>query len=314
MNIRRPNPSPFQTAQRTNWRIRRLTRRTRTVRFSAVFALGLMTVPGFSQAIGTAVASELPSAVKLTSGPAPIVPAPDQPLVVNMHNAADTPASAREAATVKPSMIEADVSWNGHDLVVDHTLLPRPFTQRAVELDDAWARTTSAPYGLIDAKMRSAAGVNALVEFAHDHRQRPLYVSTPDAKVLAELHARAPWVRTLLSLCTPVQLERVLDGRTNPPGLYGFSVDQRLLTRHTVGRLTHGGRFVLAYSVDDMNRIRTLADWGVRGITTDNCAIARSLHRESISHRHDRRTGPRQHSGSSNHDWNPSPVQTAASA
>lgn len=228
------------------------------------------------------IAAELPSVVHLTAGPAPTLAPPSQPLLVNMHNAGDTAATARLAASAHPSMIEVDVSWNGSDLVVDHTLLPRPFTQHATELDDAWRRTTTAPDGFIDAKMRSDAGVDALIAFARAHRDRPLYVSTPDAAVLTQLHEGAPWVHTLLSVCTPTQLAKVLQGRAEVPGLYGYSANAKLLSRTVDTRLSAHHRFVLAYSVDDMARIRTLAAQGVRGITTDNCSIAEALTRHSV--------------------------------
>ncbi|MBS1847971.1 MAG: hypothetical protein JST73_06790, partial [Actinobacteria bacterium] len=140
-----------------------------------------------------------------------------------------------------------------------------------------WARTRAAQFGFIDAKFRSRAGVEALISFARRHRDRALFVSTPNARVLTEIHTGAPWVHTLLSVCNVGRMRSVLGGHVAVAGLYGFSVNQSLLDPTTTAGLVHRAPFVLAYSVDSMARVRNLSDWGVRGITTDSLPIARAL-------------------------------------
>ena len=241
-------------------------------RFAAGVVASVLLLGHFGPVAGAAV----PEPVHLMDT-AVTAPAPAAPMLVNMHNAADTTTSAAQAVAAHPSMIEFDVSWDGGQLVVAHTLLPAPFRQDATDLTQAWSRANGDGSVRIDATLQSSAAERQLVSILRQHRDRPIYVSTPDATVLRDVHGRAPWVHGLLSLNTGDQVEQLLGGDTTVPGLYGVSAADHLLTRPVVSALRRHGLFVLAYSVNDMPRIDMLAGWGVRGITTDNLAVVHAL-------------------------------------
>lgn len=204
-------------------------------------------------------------------------------MVVNVHNAGDTAASARRAAAARPSMIEVDLNWSNGHVVIAHTLLPGPLGLDTPRLGDAWSRTLGPGAVLLDVKSTSGGFVNALTPILRAHRDRPVYVSTPNAGGLRRLHAAAPWTRPLLSLTNHQQLRAFLDGRVRVPGLVGVSVKDSLLTRSAVHALRQRHLFILVYSVDDMARVNVLAEQGVRGITTDNLAIVRALTQPRLS-------------------------------
>lgn len=240
------------------------------------FAIGALAAVGVISYLGPVAAAAIPEPVHLVDR-AITAPAPSVSMLVNVHNAGDTSSSAARAVAAHPSMLELDVSWDGEHLVVAHTLLPRPFRQDATDLVTAWSRANGVGAVLIDSKTYSRAGTTHLVTFMRAHPNRSLYVSSPDAQVLDRIHAGDPRVHGLLSLNNSAEVDQLTDGDSSVPGLIGVSVADHLLSQPVVADLRRQGLFVLAYSVNDMSRVDTLASWGVRGITTDNLAVVRAL-------------------------------------
>ena len=240
-------------------------------------AVALTMVFGIAtQAEGIAGAAT-PPPVHLIHGAAAPGPVPTQPLLVNVHNAGDTTASARQAVAAGPSMIELDTSWTGSQVVVAHTLLSQPFRQDAPPLTDAWSRSQGPNAVLVDVKFRSHRGLDALAATLAQHRDRPVYLSTPNPEALGYLHHAAPWTRPLLSLTNQSQLDTLLRDQVHVDGLVGVSIKQSLLTRPVARHLHDRGLLMLAYSVNDLTRVDTLASWGVRAITTDSLPVVGAL-------------------------------------
>lgn len=240
------------------------------------FAICAATAVSLISYVGPAAGAAVPEPVHLVES-AVTLPAPSVPMLVNVHNAGDTSSSAAQAVATHPSMLELDVSWDGESLVVAHTLLPAPFRQDATDLATAWSRANGVTSVLIDSKTYSKAGTDHLVTLLRAHPNRSVFVSSPNPDVLARILAGDPRVHGLLSLNNSDQVESLISGDVRVPGLVGVSAADHLLTQPVVVSLRHKGLFVLAYSVNDMPRINTLAGWGVRGITTDNLAVVRVL-------------------------------------
>lgn len=229
-----------------------------------------------SQAEGIAGAAT-PPPVHLSHGAALTRPISALPLMVNVHNAGDGASSARQAVAARPSMIELDSSWTGSRVVVAHTLMPQPFRQDAQPLDTAWSRSEGPGAVLIDVKFHSHRGLDALAATLAEHRDRPVYLSTPNAAALGYLHLAAPWTRPLLSITNRSELDALLQDRVHVDGLVGVSIKQGLLSRPTAHQLRDRGLLMLAYSVNDPARVETLASWGVQAITTDSLPIVAAL-------------------------------------
>jgi hypothetical protein len=252
-------------------------RSRRRRRLVAAAALAL-TIAIMSQ--GAAEALEVASAppVRPIDSPSAVSPtAAARNLLVNAHNAGDTAPTAARSRTAGASMLEIDVSWDGSQLLVAHSLLPAAIRPEAAALGSGWGRTRGFPSVLLDVKTHSPKALDALARFVILHHDRPISFSTPNLVSLNRLHAGAPHATTLLSLTTRAQVQRLLHGPRSIPWLTGVSAKDSLLTRQVVSALRSRGLHVQVYSVDSMARVDALAAWGATGVTTDNLAIMRTL-------------------------------------
>ena len=86
-------------------------------------------------------------------------------------------------------------------------------------------------------------------------------------RTIDRLRERAD-VRTLHSVGSARQLRSLL-GRYGPGALEGVSVDRRLLSAPVVSQLRERAPDVWGWIVDDPDRARELAGWGVTGFISD---------------------------------------------
>jgi hypothetical protein len=102
------------------------------------------------------------------------------------------------------------------------------------------------------------------------HRYPGLHVSasSPDWATLRVLHDNVQEVDVFYSMETPERLDLFLSVHDRDQRPVGVSCRARLLTPQLVDHLHELGLRVVAWTVDEQDRARRLADWGVDAITT----------------------------------------------
>ena len=87
-------------------------------------------------------------------------------------------------------------------------------------------------------------------------------------RFLRALHTIAPEVETFYSIDVQAKLDLFLSVHERDRQPKGISCRHTLLPAEVVQRLHDRGLWVVAWTVDDVERAQTLADWGVDAITT----------------------------------------------
>ena len=166
-----------------------------------------------------------------------------------------------------PGWLEHDggrFRWGGGRLLdptLDETLssLPR---EVITTLDPKEQRTT-----------RRRALTRAVIDELRGHGARLVVVTTDDDADLAAY--RAAGVSTWRTAGDTAALHRLLARDVLLDA--GVAVRHTLLDASTIGRLHALTPWVGAWTVDDVDRARRLADWGADSVTTDNPAVVRAL-------------------------------------
>ena len=87
-------------------------------------------------------------------------------------------------------------------------------------------------------------------------------------RFLRALHTIVPEVETFYSIDVQAKLDLFLSVHERDRQPKGVSCRHTLLNAAIVDRLHDRGLWVVAWTVDDVERVQTLADWGVDAITT----------------------------------------------
>lgn len=196
------------------------------------------------------------------------------------HNSGGTLAATKEALAHGADVIEIDVvSMNG-TLYAAHAsplrwLGPRVF--RGPTLAAVWEAAAEADVIKLDLKESSAGYLDLLFAFLAERRDHEVIVATGNERVLAAFETRAPWVIRLLSVGSQRRLRQLQRRPDLAARIDGVTIRERLVTEETGRWLESAGLLVLAWTVNDLERVNELVHLGVDAITTDNLAIMELL-------------------------------------
>ena len=212
-----------------------------------------------------------------------MTPGHRRPAIV-AHSAGNGRRSTRAALDAGADFLEVDLWVHRGRLEVRHErraffpipllferwylkLVPRrPFRLEAVL--DAAAGQAGVYLDLKNSGEEAAPLVREALAAAHG--AGPVLASSQSWPALRALREECPDIRVLYSVDVREKLDllfQVLDRGDVP---FGVSCRHTLLSRETVDRLTGQGLAVVAWTVNDAERARELASWGVAAITTDD--------------------------------------------
>jgi glycerophosphoryl diester phosphodiesterase len=117
----------------------------------------------------------------------------------------------------------------------------------------------------------SAAEALAAVIAGTEHQPR-IIASSQQWKALRAIAERLPAVDTFYSIDVRAKLDLFLSVSDRDMRPRGVSCRHTLLTGPIVRQLIDRGLLVVAWTVDDIERARELAGWGVHGLTTHRVA------------------------------------------
>lgn len=196
------------------------------------------------------------------------------------HNSGDSIAATREALEHGADVIEIDVVsfdgelWAGHDSPLP--LVGRRFF-RGPKLEAVWAEAATADVVKLDLKESSAGFLNLLVRFLETHREQDSLVATRDAPSLRVLRDRVPHAFRILSVPSARRLDALLRDDELLRLIDGITIRESVLDDGAARRLEGLGLLVVAWTVNDSQRLNDLVRLGVDALTTDNLAIMRLL-------------------------------------
>jgi glycerophosphoryl diester phosphodiesterase len=192
------------------------------------------------------------------------------------HNSGESSYTINRALSYGADVIEIDVALQEGRLVSAHDS-PKGWRSRifrGLTLEQAWEMSSEASIIQLDLKERSPAYQRKVFEFLETHQDGPpIMVSTRDTATLWSLQERYPDVLRFLSIDDRVALEIMLQDPELGEMLNGVTVRHTLLDEVSVQRLNESGVAIIAWTVNDLERVNDLVKLGVNGITTDNLAI-----------------------------------------
>jgi len=208
--------------------------------------------------------------------------APDYPRVLGVaHNAGNNLGTLATALHYGADVIEIDVISARGQLVAGRDQ-PWPWLARRVfrgpTLTEAWGRAAAAGIVKLDLKQTDRTFLNDLVNFvAPRASSRRVMISSDDQQALLYLHTRLPDVTLLFSVNGPDALHQLRSRPALQQAIGGASVFQSLVDANLVTWAHRHKLLILAWTVNDSQRLNQLVQLGVDGITTANLAILRAL-------------------------------------
>ena len=179
-------------------------------------------------------------------------------------------------------MVEIDVIEARGRLVAGRAQEPLPglakLLFRGSTLGSAW-QDLGGSEAKLDLKGHDPGYLRQVVSFLDTRTpRRPTLVSSPDRTALLTIHKAVPSVSLLYSAANPAALARLKADSTLISAVDGLSIFQGLVNADLV-TWAHGHDLaVMAWTVDDGERVDTLVRLGVDGITTANLAVLGALH------------------------------------
>jgi glycerophosphoryl diester phosphodiesterase len=145
-------------------------------------------------------------------------------------------------------------------------------------LEEGWAEAQAAPVVKLDLQQNDTATLDALAAFlSAQPAARPVMVSSRDPAALLHLRPRLTGASLLLSLPFPDALQRVRSDPALVDAIDGVTVFHSLVDRGLMQWARANGLVVLAWTVNDGQRVHELLELGVDGITTQNLAVLEAL-------------------------------------
>ena len=196
------------------------------------------------------------------------------------HNSGDSLAATREALAHGADVIEIDVVslngelWAGHDSPLP--LLGKRFF-RGPRLANVWAEATSADFVKLDLKETSRGFLRLLISFLDNHRDHEVAVATGSADTLRILRAEAPHAIRILSVPRPETIDELKRDPELIRLIDGVTIRESALDDKRARWLEERRLLVVAWTVNDAERMNELVHLGVDGLTTDNLAIMELL-------------------------------------
>ena len=217
-----------------------------------------------------------------SGGPSPLTAAPSRPALI-AHGGGNGPARARGALAAAAAFLEVDLWVRGGRLEARHERrLPGPLPF----LYERWYLSPSPnpPYCLDDLLLacQGRAGVfldlkNGLGQvprllrhvLAASGQGVPVVASSQNWPLLREVKVACPQLDLYYSIDTPDRFDLFLSVLLHDSLPVGVSCRHSLLDRRAVADFHDAGLAVVAWTVDDGERARDLARWGVDAITTN---------------------------------------------
>jgi len=208
--------------------------------------------------------------------------AQDYPRVLGVaHNAGNNLGTLATAERYGADVIEIDVISARGQLVAGRDQpwgwLARQLF-RGPTLAEAWDRAAAADIVKLDLKQTDHGFLDDLVAFlAPRAGSRRVMISSPDQGALLYLHRRLPDVTLLFSVAGPDAVHQLQSDPALQKAIGGASVFQGLVDASLVTWLHRHKLLILAWTVNDSERLNQLVGQGVDGITTANLAILQAL-------------------------------------
>jgi len=191
--------------------------------------------------------------------------------IVAMHDANTRRVSGTDLAVAAASAAELRVldvgSWKGERYRGERI----PFLAEVLALVDARRRLVieiKAGPGIVgqlaETLVRTGTSSHCSVlgfDAAHVHEAKSLMPDVPCYQLWAPAERDRP--------ALPPETERLLIDRAREAGLAGLSLAHQSVTRELVGRVHEAGLRILTWTVDEPDRARQLAGWGIDAITTN---------------------------------------------
>ena len=197
------------------------------------------------------------------------------------HNAGNNLGTLAKALRYGADVIEIDViSARGQLAAGRNQPLPKLARQvfRGPTLAEAWDRAAAAEVIKLDLKQSDQGFLDDLVAFLTPRaKSRRVMIVSPDPGALAFLHSRLPGVTMMFSVNGPDALHQLQSDSALQKTIGGASVFQGLIDPSLVAWMHQHKLLILAWTVNDGQRMNELVRLGVDGITTANLAILRAL-------------------------------------
>jgi len=203
------------------------------------------------------------------------------------HGAGNSASLAASASEAGADFLEVDLWLHNGRFEARHERAAYPVPLLFEKWYLRWA--PRAPFGL--AELLTAAGQTRvfldlksgdqecarLIRRVIDGAASPprMAASAQQWRFLRALHAIVPEVDTFYSIDVAAKLDLFLSVHDRDRQPTGVSCRHTLLTAEVVGRLHARGLSVVAWTIDDVERARTLAAWGVDAITTHRVSEVR---------------------------------------
>ncbi|RIK46797.1 MAG: hypothetical protein DCC58_01895 [Chloroflexi bacterium] len=196
------------------------------------------------------------------------------------HNSGDSLSATMRAFQYGADVIEIDVlEYNGVLYAAHNAPLPRVGGQvfRGPRLDDAWAMASRAEVVKLDLKQTTPSFTARLIQFLNAHQEQKTIVTTGDEATLRAIAEGAPHVFRLLSIASAERFAALQSDEALLAVIDGVTIQHTLLNAETAAWLNDQSLTILAWTVNDIERVNELVTLGVDAITTDNLAILELL-------------------------------------
>ena len=197
------------------------------------------------------------------------------------HNAGNNAGTLETALRYGADVVEIDVISARGQLVAGRDQ-PLPWLARLLfrgpTLIQAWDHAAAARIIKLDLKQTDRGFLDDLIAFlAPRAASRRVMISSPDPDALLYLHSRLPDVTLLFSVNGPDALHQLQSDPTLQQAIGGASVFQGVVDANLVMWAHRHKLLILAWTVNDSQRLNELVRLGVDGITTANLAILQAL-------------------------------------
>lgn len=196
------------------------------------------------------------------------------------HNSGDSFAATRRALIHGADVIEVDVIMHNGELYAAHDPPVGVIGRRAFRgprLVDIWQVANDAEVVALDLKQSSADFLTLTIAFLQEREDYQVIVSTDDPQSLWRLADEAPHAFRFYSISTQGRLDAMRDDPDLVQLIDGVGIRENLVTDESAAWMHDEGLMILAWTVNDLQRVNELVDLGVTAITTDNLAILELL-------------------------------------
>ena len=197
------------------------------------------------------------------------------------HNGANRLDTLQVALDHGADVVEADLISVRGELVAGRDQPMSWLTNqifRGPTLAQVWDAAEPADVLKLDLKRDDAAFLDDLVTFlAPRQGSREVMVATRDRDAIVRLHRDLPEITLLLSIGFPEGVQQLRSDAELQTAIGGVTIFQGLVDATLVGWLHERDLLVLAWPVNDVQRLNNLVRLSVDGVTTANLAILEVL-------------------------------------